>query len=305
MPYYPPAPKRTDSKLSFGTYRDMYDQAKRFKNLKFDPNFFQVNQDGSGIYVSLNNKSVASGADEQEYHFQCVANNASNVACCIVHAGSWTRHILGDTVKIVNMEVDGGGSSEFYDDSYNLEFPGVGTYYVYVELDDPLSPGNLYVKWTNETALPTSDYENMAVVLARVNVASHVIDEQEIPYVADIEQYWTGGNINDENVVPDTKLHMDDPEQKSLDRHPQGNYMEIYNFHTPEGEFSASDKFLVRNSTEGVPKVNYLSPEQVTVLVGVRFSGGKFEYQTRDIWTFDPSDVSAWTEFADTQECDP
>ena len=51
--YYPPAPKITDSKLKFQTYKHIFDSCKRNDNVRYDPLYFLVTQDASGVLVSL------------------------------------------------------------------------------------------------------------------------------------------------------------------------------------------------------------------------------------------------------------
>jgi len=46
-------PKKTDSKLDFSQYRQMYSDVRRIDNINFDPTVFYVIDDQSGMYVSL------------------------------------------------------------------------------------------------------------------------------------------------------------------------------------------------------------------------------------------------------------
>jgi hypothetical protein len=67
-------PKKTDRKLDFTQYRQMYSDVRRMDNINFDPTVFYVIEDTNGMYVSLTIPEV----DEIPYDWQVLQVSATD-----------------------------------------------------------------------------------------------------------------------------------------------------------------------------------------------------------------------------------
>ena len=196
---YNQIPKRTDRKLNFSAYESSIRQNQKLNNIQFDPNYFNVIDDPTGLYVTIDS-SGTTGSDF-EHHLQGIVTQANTLSvtggCIEVHGGVWKRY-SNDTVNKIPLTVDGGGTSEFYADVATVTDVN-SSGYIIGELDDPLQPATLVVRKVDN--YPTddkilNDISNCysTVVIGFCNVTSNNLT---------FEQYQVG-DIMDEPVIPDS-----------------------------------------------------------------------------------------------------
>ena len=121
------------------------------------------------------------------YHFQIEQVSDTSVR---VRAGIWTRWVKNTrTSKLLT--VDGGGTSEDYDDVVTISSI-TATGYIILTLNDTYEPSTCVASWT--ATYPTNT-TGVIWVLGKVTCTSSVITE--------IEQYWYGGDPGQFFMVPD------------------------------------------------------------------------------------------------------
>ena len=163
------------------------------RNLDFGSNS-SFTYDASGIHVLT--KSSSTVANPFEYHFEVVANAASNTVD--VHAGRWLRYYDGyesggdGNLKITKLTTtDGSSTSGKYENIYTLSgLTNNASNFIIVKLDDPFNPTSLIPEIA--TSYPTSSlFDRTRRVIACANVSS-------TGTIVDIEPYVDGGDITDE-----------------------------------------------------------------------------------------------------------
>lgn len=196
MRYVKP-PHRTDRSISYSNWSQLYDQNKKLLNITFDPATFFVMDDPTGVYVAVNPSSIISTMEEDRYHWRVETNAAaSNSSSLIVRGGYWNRELpegLG-SYKIA-LTCDSGAWDEDYDNSYKSLQTATSTasYYIYVELDNPLHPTTCTAK--SSLTWPAYDNARSSMVIAWTNCAS-----------GEIEQFLEGDYYDAVYSRPDSQL---------------------------------------------------------------------------------------------------
>jgi len=173
---YNPIPKKGDRGINFDSWSNVNRQALKLNNIQFDATVFTVQDDASGMYVSISPQTAANTVSS-EFHFEVVANTAS----VDVHGGVWYRHVADLSYPIP------ASWGEHYDDVYTLATPTSG--YVYLKLNDPLKPTSVTVDIVTG-AYPITDTVYKNTVLAYANVSGTTVTVEPY-YVGDITEAYS------------------------------------------------------------------------------------------------------------------
>ena len=203
-----------------------------------DPNNYElVRWTGSQRQVIPRGRPGQGSGSGIDYHFKISKSAVSSVR---VTAGDWTRN-----GAIISMTLDGG---QVYKTLTGLSASST-TYYITLTLsssatrDPALIPNTLTV--TAETSLPASDGFNIAFVLGEITT-----DTAGALIPSTLDQYWTGGDIDDYVSRPDTESATPgtDPWRSTIEYNPEAG------IHNQELQLTNSDTV-----TNLQPEMCYLS----------------------------------------------
>lgn len=163
-----------------------------------------------------------------QHHFRITQASSTSIS---VHAGTWSRRSHTDQVTVL-MGIDGSLTSGAYADV--LTITGLtATRWIILTLDNSLNPTTLTASAV--AAYPTADGTKVKFVLGKVTCASSVISA--------IEQYWTGGDIEDYYQVLDAaSLGFNSTDEAEIK-----DFLVTTTGETP----AADDLFIFKNISDG------------------------------------------------------
>jgi hypothetical protein len=235
--------------------RGVYNLAKIvniLRKLHFDPRYFKVFQNSSGIEITLRNKK------DEEYHWKCEitksdASAGGTGATITVHGGIYKRYSNNQ----VYIPTAPGG--EHYDDTWDLT--GIkASKYVYIELDDPLKPTTATIQTSDTYPVDDGNYYK-----------KHVLGfAEKVGDTLTWEQYWSGGDITSDGVTPDSHL-SDSPgecctteyQNTSSSSHPNEGVLQLYD---TSNSASAGYTYILREhyGVNNVPEKGLWVPTRST-----------------------------------------
>lgn len=113
---YPRPLHRSDKQIDYNTLNSIFEQSQKLNNIQFDPSVFNVQEDPSGIVVSMH--PAIDNSENFEYHFKVETNsNSTTLGDLIVRGGYWIRD--GDIYPLV---CDTGFYNNDYDNDYKSVF---------------------------------------------------------------------------------------------------------------------------------------------------------------------------------------
>lgn len=179
---YNSIPKKSDRSINFDAWVNVCAKVRKITNLKFDPTIFWVQDDPTGVYVTMYPPATEASAT-QEDHFKVADNTSGGSLSVVVHGGSWYDRKDDEDTR-VTLTCDTGYSGK-YEDVKSIT-PSEGDNYIYLECTrEPttLAATTLEAK-VSATFPPEPTNDNEILTIAYVNVVSGV--------VTDIEQYTDG-----------------------------------------------------------------------------------------------------------------
>jgi len=220
-------PKISDKGINFDGYLNTIRQTNKLMNIQFDPTIFVVQDDPSGMYISMNPQSATTTSNASGYHLsgEVTQSNCAGAGGTLIVRGGLAVRKTNSDVYVIPLTCD-SGPSEFYED-YKTVSGITSSKYVFAELDDPLIPTTLTID-TNAT-YPVDDANKYTkFVLGYANVTSDVLTW---------EPYREMDLIPDSPILPDTNMPIVD--NRSLEFRAADGRLQLY------GLSNAASKFVV------------------------------------------------------------
>jgi hypothetical protein len=106
---YNPVPKKGDASINFYAYEHAIRQSNKVDNIRFDPQYFFVQNDPRGMYITM----LPGNTTEEETGRWTISNSASNATSTTITVGTGILNIQGTKVEWAEDDVEGLGNSDF------------------------------------------------------------------------------------------------------------------------------------------------------------------------------------------------
>lgn len=273
----------------------------KLRNIDFCKTQFTVTSDATGLHISLI-PSTSGGLDY--YPFRVWANTSnSNETAINISAGSWVRK-SNDILKYNKLETTNGNSENYIEDFAYINTINTGDNFIYLILNDAKDPIRLTANVYNseiETEISkdknTVNYKKIAKVYKYLNPNN--------AYSLDIEQYWQGGNIQDQFNIYDSESSS----MRSIGFN-SNNEVEIYGFNTytdvDNHTCGTTDVALLRVGNTSDAEIKYTKIYPLTVITNIQYNTNThaLEKQTADIYCLAGNTNSDWEEITVAALCE-